>query len=361
VVTRELDPESVSALAPWAALLDAKQEREREQLDGIQRELVSLVERMKEMKPSPKTDLSAFADQVLAFEIRRPDYKSSDDDLPKLTAWMNAAAKIKLADGFLRNVYTSSRVWRPGEPDDFLLDEAVRLAKEAPSPTLLPALATIDPRRPNVTSTKESVMDAILEIGAAIVKAHPPSVAKVRDLVDQLFDDGAIASDAVKDRTRKIIGTLKKKPPAEAILELTPGEMSRLAGGERVRWQKDDQGGFALSIASGEESTEWSFDAKEDWYREWWNAPYLIVSKQVNPTKIHVRLTPHKAEPKEHEQPELLSLAKKVSERRGCPTYVSDDYDASKGRFEYVAEGPGGKRCTMLYGTRSGRVVRMTP
>jgi hypothetical protein len=344
VAETPLVADNLPALAKLVPLYDAKTIEDARRLDD-------LVDQLAQLARAQKVDLSPFADLVLGFELRRPDYKREDKNLPDLTARFDAAAKEKLAAGLLRGAYTSSRVLG-NEPDAFLVGEAVRLAGEAPGQSLLAALSTLDPLG------RRWVMDAIVDVGVALAKAHPQLVPSVRDLFDRWFDAGAVASDEARDRAKAAVGPLKKKPPVAVSFDMKPGQLRRLSSGERLRFTPASDG-FSLSW-NGDDNLTYSFTKKEDWYREWYVAPYFVISHRIGDDTLGIKVMPE-AEPKPVPQPELLDRAKKISARRGCPDYISDEYDAARGRFEYKSQGPGGRQCVLLFGVRTRNLVRFVP
>src|SRR6185503_9480406 len=124
----------------------------------------------------------------VVWEVHRPSYKGDDPDLPKLTRHLSKSAKQRVAIGFLENAYTTAEKSDDG-PDSLLLDEAGRLAEEAPSPSLIPALAKVDPSRPRVTGTQEDTLGMLMRVARAL--KHP----KARAIINGWLEKGVPAPE----------------------------------------------------------------------------------------------------------------------------------------------------------------------
>ena len=359
LATYEPRPGWIAAAAPIVAMADPATKEGEHAIRDMHLALVIVSGGVKENRFPGPLDLSPFVDFLLAYETHRPDYRSSgDDDLPKITAHLSAKAKAALAVGFLEGSRTSTDA--DGEYDDFLLHEAARLAKEAPDASILAPLAKIDPTLPRVTSSKESVMDALLTIGAAVVAGVPSERARVQEIVQPWIDKKIAAPKDTLALYRATVGEPAKGKAEKATFDLRAGESKRLATGITVGYKTRDDGWLDVSFEEGEQGTEWGIDPALDGYREYWVEPYLVILERPGKTADRIRVTvvPHTTKPVELEDPDGYKQAKALAAKAGCPDYDSHENRTWEGRFEYRSTGPGGKTCTILIGTWTHTVIR---
>jgi len=352
VVLREPPRALLPALAPLVALFNPRVTAERDRLEEFRIELLNLLD-----AEGATLDLSGYVD-FLFFSVRdRPQHRSDDPDFAKLTRHLDQAGKARLAFLLLDTCARQNRAGK--EVDGLLLDEAIRLAQEAPSAALIPPFLAFDPDRPQVLSEKEGLMSALLVLVLPLMRAFPAEVERLRDRVDVLLDRGIPAGASERAAYQAAIGAMGTKPAREVGIELSLGQARRLDDGMRVSLRKSD-GAQDLRFVVGALDETRSILPGDDGYREWWIAPYLVVvSRAGNKVKLH--LTPQAAEPREVAGDALYEQAKQLSERRGCPDYIDHDHDSYNGRFRYRARGPKGKRCSALIGGRTKKVVLLAP
>lgn len=174
-------PETVGALVPLIAMYDPAKKEDRRRFDDVHFALAVT----SKSEPGSTLDLSPFASFLIAYERTRPDHKRGDDDFERITRWLSPAAKAEVAIGFLRTAHDTT--FSGKEIDEWILFEASRLTAEAPSASIVPALAAVNPDVPRVRSSKERAMTALLEAGTAIVKALPAERERTRAILEPLL------------------------------------------------------------------------------------------------------------------------------------------------------------------------------
>lgn len=347
IALNELTPEVIAPTAELVNLLDWKSPDDRRALDDARIALLGVAN--PEQKRNTNLDLSPYGDYLFESTVRRPDYRSNDDDLDKLLAYCDTPTKAKLAARLLGAVYTSDRV-RGDDFDAFVLATAVELAKVAPSTALWEPLQKLQPQKPRVTSQKETVLGAMVEIGSALAKHDPQYKTKVRELIEPLLTTDMSLPDDVMKAYREYVGTVPRGKPTATTLELGPKQWRRLSSGERVSVQKQKSGDYEVEITHPDGSSEVRpLPAKTDWYREWWIEPYVIVVNRVG-DRVSLRMTPAEKDPA-LEPATLYEMAKKICERRGGSGDVLQDPDETLGVYTYEIKGA--KACKVRLGMRT--------
>lgn len=163
-------PAWIADIAPLMAQVDPTTEAGRNQFSRMHFALVKAA--------AGTADLSPFSDFLIRYERHRPDDQSTDDDLEKLTPFMDARAKAAIAVGFVASARTST--FAREAYDWFLLRQAARLVKEAPDASILDALSRLPVA---VTTNHRLVADPLLEMGGAIFTAFPSERARVQELL----------------------------------------------------------------------------------------------------------------------------------------------------------------------------------
>lgn len=358
LATYEPRPEWIGAAAPLIAGVDPTAKESERLYSDLHLALVIVAGGVEENRFPGPLDLSPFADFLVQYEKHRPRWKSSDDDLPKLTAHMDARAKAAMAVGFVRSAHTSS--FADGDYDNFLLYEAVRLAKEAPDASLIAAMATIDPTMPNVGSERRFAMGALLEMGTAIVAGLPGERARVQEVVQPWIDQQVDAPVEALAEYGEVVGEPVKSAPQAATLELSAGQSKRLPDGLSIRYTKRDDGWMEISFDRGREGQSNGLDPELDGYREYWIEPYVVTIDRIgSPERVRVSLTPHASKPADLEDPEGCRIAEAIAEKAGCPDREFYEHRRWEGVLEYRATGPGGKTCVIFIGTWTQAVARV--
>jgi hypothetical protein len=188
-------PGMIPAVARLARTLDPNKDDDKHKLEDLRGALFTLDEEAK----GKRLDFTPLQDFLLLCEMSCPA-RRDEEPLKRLTRHLSKAARTRLAVGMLENAYTHSK---PEEgPDETLLEEAARLAAEAPDPSILVALAKVDPTRSKFTQTKEDTMGAMIRVARAIMKALPASAPKARAVIDGWIAKGAELSDEDRKRWR---------------------------------------------------------------------------------------------------------------------------------------------------------------
>lgn len=349
VILSELQREILAPAAQLTGQLDWSDADERRELDSVRIALLSLQGREGQ---KGALDLSPFGDFLAESTLRRPDYRSSDDELQKLLQRCDRSTQARLAVRFLAAVHTSSQA-RGDDPDGFVLRTAVDLARLAPSAALWEPLQKLDPSRPRVTSTKEFLLGAMLEIGVALAKHDPSYKAKVRDLLEPHMNALSVEDDK-KRAYRAVIGELPRSAPRAAILALRPGERRRLASGELISIKAEPGASVVVIDQPDGSSEERSLDANCDAYREWYLPPYVVVVQRVGQT-LTLRFTPATRDPA-MDPAAAYDLAKAICDRRGITGEGVQDPQDYDGLYTYEIKG-GARPCKIRIGTRTRRVL----
>lgn len=350
VALAELTPEVIAPTAQLVNLLDWNAPEDRRALEDARIALLGVAN--PEQKRNTNLDLSSYGDFLYESTVRRPDYRSNDDDLDKLLAYCDAPTKAKLAARLLGAVYTSAGKSRGDDFDGFVLATAVELAKVAPSPALWAPLQKLQPHKPRVTSQKQVVLEAMVEIGSALAKHDAQFKTQVRELIEPLLTTELTLPDDVMKAYRDHVGEVPRGKPVAVTLELGPKQWRRLVSGERVSIQKQKGGDYEVEITQPDGSSEVRpLEAKTDWYREWWIEPYVIIVKRVG-DRVNLRMTPAEKDPA-LEPAELYEIAKKICERRGGSGSgdVLQDPDDVLGVYTYEIKGA--KGCKVRLGMRT--------
>lgn len=347
VALNELTPEVIAPTAELVSLLDWKSPDDRRALEDARIALLGVVN--PDQKRNTNLDLSSYGDYLYESTVRRPDYRNNDEDLDKLLAYCDTPTKAKLAARLLGAVYSSDRA-RGDDFDAFVLAAAVDLAKVAPSVALWEPLQKLQPQKPRVTSQKETVLRAMVEIGSALAKHDTQYKSKVRELIEPLLTTDVNLPDEIMKSYRDHVGAVPRGKPVAVTLELGPKQWRRLASGERVSIHKQTSGDYEVEVTHADgSSTAYTLQAKTDWYREWWIEPYVIVVNRIG-DRIRLRMTPAEKDPA-LEPATLYEMAKKICERRGGTGEVLQDPDDALGVYTYEIKGA--KACKVRLGMRT--------
>lgn len=174
------DPQAVPLMARLAARWDFGKEDERRLLGELRGAVETLIDDARERRT--RLDLSPLAEFFVAFEARRPDHQGGDDLWGEIARRLDRRAKARVAVGFLGAIYTSTHA-SPYQ-DEFLLEEATRLAEQAPTTDLLEPLAKMTPFKPKPTPSQEETMGAMLRIATAVARAAPRAKPRVRAIIE---------------------------------------------------------------------------------------------------------------------------------------------------------------------------------
>jgi hypothetical protein len=182
LATEEPRPEWIGVVAPLMTRVDPATEAGGKKHSTLYYSLLSVAGGVQKQQFPGPLDLSPFADFVVACGSRVANHASPGGDLRKLTAFMGARAKTTVALGFLESVKAGLRP--DGMFDRFLMEQAVRLAAEAPDPSLVDALSTLVA----AVQTCPRLVDPLLALGSAILGGLPAERARVQQFLDPLID-----------------------------------------------------------------------------------------------------------------------------------------------------------------------------
>lgn len=336
-------------VAPLAEQLQPGKGDEGRRFTDLRDELGYLVGRVKDKTEKQKPDLSAFAPYLVRYLLARPDYRSSDDELPELYPYLSAAAKQQLAIGLINGLLASDRS-KPDDPDLYVLDVAVELAKQAPSASMLEPLGTIDPSIVRVTSQREATMGLMLDLGRAVAQGVPSARRQAQVLLEPWLVDGVEAEEAALKAWRKAMGPWKPGPAVATTFELSPGQQRRTSTGARVKFTKDEKD-YGFTWAEGDTAISTGLGPTEDWYRELHLKPWLITVERVGQeAKVKVKATPAPAKLQPIDDPAVHKVLEAQAAKDGCPQWEDANYDESNGTFTYESSGDKGKKCSYVYG-----------
>lgn len=349
----------VADIAPLAELYPAKEGDEGRRFFDLRDELSSLLSRVKEKTEKQRPDLSPLAPYLARYLVGKPTYRS-DDDLSELFPFMTPAGKQQLALAVLSAVPANVGP-KPEDPDLSLFADVEGLVKLAPpSPALLDALGKIDPSKVRVTSAREDAMGSLLTIGLAIAKANPASRRQVQEVLEPWLAAGVDCNEAALKAWRRTMGAWKPGPPVAATFELSLGQLRRMNTGARASFTKDGKA-WGFTLDSGAESNSTWLETDDDWYRELYWKPWLIVLERVG-REEKVRLKATAAPPKfaPLDDPKSHKLLEAQAAKDGCPQYEDAEYDESSGTFTYEASGEKGRKCSYRFGIYTRSVQRRT-
>lgn len=348
----------VAEIAPLMELFPAKEGDEGRRFFDLRDELSSLLSRVQEKTEKQRPDLSPLAPYLARYLVGKPTYRS-DDDLSELFPFMTAAGRQQLALAVLTAV-PSNVGPKPDDPDLSLLGDAEGLAKLAPSVALLDALGKIDPSKVRVTSSREDAMGSMLTIGLAIAKASPAARRQVQEVLEPWLAAGVDCNEAALKAWRKTMGAWRPGPPVAATFELSLGQLRRLSTGARASFTKDDKA-WGFTLDSGAQSNSTWFETDDDWYRELYWKPWLIVLERVGreeKVKLKATAAPPKFAPLD--DPKTHRVLEAQAAKDGCPQYEDAEYDESSGTFTYEASGEKGRKCSYRFGIYTRSVQRRT-
>lgn len=358
---QELRSVWIADVAPLMELFPADESDAGQRFYGLRDELGDLVSRVKEKEEKQRPDLSPFVPYLARYLLARPGHRSTDEELPELFPFLSAAAKQQLAIELI-NGMPKSTASKPDDPDLYVLDVAATLVKQAPSLTALDALAKVDPSTVRVTSTREETMGLLLNIGASIARGNPAARKKVQDVLEPWLVNGVeVNADELKT-WRRVMPAWKPSAPIATTFEIVPGQVRRMNTGARVSFLTQEKD-FGLEWAEGDGATTTWFTPTEDWYREVYVKPWLLIFERVGQeAKLKVKATPApKLAPLD--DPKTHDLVEKQAKQDGCPQYEAAEYDEQKGTFTYEGSGEKGRKCRYTFGifTRTFPRKSITP
>ncbi len=174
---------ALASLPPYVALLSAKREADRPWLDSLHATLLEAAGK------TPAPDFTPFADVIVTLCLSPPGYGSPEEKYAQLTRPLPPAAKARVAVGLLKGAVADAKA-----PDTFCLGEAARLVEEAPSPPVIDGISKLNPLKAESTHAQEDMMNAMLRIAVAVVKAHPKEKARARFVIEQWLTKDVPAS-----------------------------------------------------------------------------------------------------------------------------------------------------------------------